>query len=552
MAYTTDEVALRLKTEHPELRSLDNKTLVREIVARRPEAREQIIDFDDPPTVGTKPNPAPWEGGFSNGVMNSITKPLVGGAALLASQWRETPETTAATKYANTPEQDDEAALGKDLGNAAQYAIPTPLAELRAIPALKNAGWLRAAIAAAMEGGKSNVISGAQGDTGGHRALQTVVGAAGGAMSQAGSGLEAGATKSFARAVGAEPAMVEKVREIAPDMIRNEGIRGTRASMGAQVAEKLPGASAEQVAASADTTPLDLSPASTALGVKAAEVGPGLYPILNEEEIKMLREVVDSPMFKNLKPTAQQSVIESFNKQLNLPRGTDLLTTIRESESAHEVLNGGVFAKSDMLSEHADQLDAFSAAHGGKVPLDRVVRYRQALGDAGQPGARQMPSQDPTLNRETARIAAEKLNTVLHDMGNAPTARLAAADQRFSQIKTLDGVLRDSLSKDVSAVNREHFTKYILGRLAIGGVLGGGLGAAGSGGNPSKTLEGVAGGAALAGMTNTALWNSMSAGAKLRIADAINAGHFDRAVAIFEAATSATSERGGLPRAPED
>lgn len=549
MPFTTDEVALQLKNQHPELQKLDNKTLIAEIVKRRPDVAGEILDYEAPGAI--EPNAGLPIGGFEGGMMNSITKPLAGGAGLVAGAIKETPTSTFLTKYANSPEADDESAMGKDLGNAAQYYMaPNALAKLRAIPALANAPWLRALLGAVVEGGKANVVSGWQGAGTGERTLQSIIGGAGGAMSQIGKPLAEGAAKSFTRAVGADAPMVEKVTEIAPDAIRS-GVRGTRKQMGAMVAERLPGAEAEQVAASSSKAPLDLSPASDALRTSAEMAGPGLHPTLNQEEITMLREVVDSPMFKNLKPTAQKNVLESFAKQLNLGKGADVLQVLKESESAHKVLEGGVFVKSDMLSDAAQGIDDFQAAHGGTAPLDRTVRYRQGLGDLGQPGQKAMPSTDPTLSREVARTAAERLNDVLHDMGNPATKRLADADKNFSQLKTLDSTLRDALSKDVSQIMREHFTKYVIGRLVVGGVVGGTVGGI-RGGSGRSTLEGVAGGAALAGMMNTALWNSVSASAKLRIADAINAGQFDRAASIFEAATATSRKRGGLPAAPED
>lgn len=558
--YTSEELAFRLKSEHPELREIDNATLVREVVARRPEVAEQIVDFDNGaaggPSIGAMNTPRDLEdfradqtaGSRSSeqfqerypdtkttdvlkGVGKSVANTahgvlsLVGGGNVIPQAYRE-------------PNRAERPSF--NMGNAAQFMAPSGAARLLAIPALQKAPWLVRMLAGAVpEGAKAAGIAKLQGQTDRGIMMEGAVGAAGGAMLSRAPNLRSAARENIVRAFNTPPNRQAHVQEIAEDAIE-DGIIGTSKSLKETVEGRKKAAGARIQAMEEDPTPTWPFGVSRNLREKAQREGLAVPDSPEAFDLHLMRSEVYRLEQQGL---SRAQAIERVAKDWDLPPGFfEPTLPLRETQSVKN-LRENPPPLAQELRGNADELDDLTHMHKGYPPFGQLLRLRQTwqgVYNRSPLAARPAPTaQGGMLSKGALNEGALHENTI-------PGRALKSADRQYEVYKTLDDVLQNNLNREVTGTRLTRFAHYVTGR-ALPLIVGGAGGYAVSGKN---YIAGLGAALALERLSSSTLWNTMSATAKVEMAKAIEKGQFDTAIRIFEGAIA--KQGSGLPPAPSE
>lgn len=441
-------------------------------------------------------------------LLSGIGKGAKETASLLVPQLVWSPQDT----QAHNPYE----AKGKTIESAAEMFLP--ISRIMQVKGLAEAPWLiKSILGMGLEGGKTAGLTAVHGGTPEEITRMGVIGAGGGAFEGLPGPLNRSAARGVARAVRAEPGAAKAVEQVAPDVLAEGGfVGGLRGLADKAAARKAETGAAQQVAASS-TAPLDMSPAVRSMQERTAQAGlpQAATPAIDEGMLSALRR---SP------PSVRAAILKGAGL-------TEDMVKVAEAQSS--LPKSGYPAGQSELAKRTSDLESIQGANPDGTPLNVLSAYRRQANKAAKQGGAysKLPGTPVSPYASGSKAVAEDLNTVLHDPSNPATARLVAADKDFHTWKTVSTSLERALPRDIPKESLDHFTRYILGRMAIGAVAGGAYG-----GSHGHLLYGVGGGALIAGISGSTLWQSMSAQAKANLAQHITSGNFEQACRLLEAA----------------
>lgn len=433
--------------------------------------------------------------------------------------------------------------LGEETGMAveqlAEFFLPSGAAKIASIPGMAKAPWLLKMLGgAALEGGKSAGLEAAHGgDVGDVIEGGLIGGAGGGLMNTPVRKIMNSAGRSLARAVGATSNEVPDVVKVA-DQALEEGIGvGTRRQLGGRIDAKEAAAAQRQIAAADQLGDVEVGPIRQRLEKVGQSQGPNIpSPSLTRIEVEQISAGLQQ--MQGMPKSVQQAVFQAFK------------TTPQEFEQARAAYKLGPGTgynqfRETVREQSGDLVDLSKALGGGgdSIPGRELVKHRQIIRDPSfetrVAGNRLPPSKEGLEN------VRREISEAVHDPLLKGGSEMAAADKQFHTWKTLKTSIDGALGKDVSRTNQNHLLKYILGRSLMGTLVGSGVTA-----KTGSWQAGALSGATVAALGNTAIWNSLSAATKFKVAKAVNSGNFELAVKLFEAGASGAAS--GLPQAPED